>query len=78
MNLDKVFIIDPKTELPSVSLTMLVLSFLGAGLASILQMAKIVDNASIALQLFGISCGLYFGRNLNVSKESIKIEEDGK
>lgn len=69
MNLNSIFVISPKTGQPDVSLTLLVVTFLGAGLGAILQMAKIVDNASIALELFYASSALYFGRNLNISKD---------
>lgn len=67
----KIWIIDPKTNTPSVSLTVFVI-------------ATIMYVAAIAANLFGVdldtglitqfwygSGGLYFGRRLSVSKDGI-------
>lgn len=62
-----VFIKDPITKLPSVSLTLLVLSFTLCIFSLINKFAKIVDGVDIdnSLELLVICASLYFGRSLS-------------
>jgi len=61
------FLRDPVTQKPSVSLTMLVVSFTITILALISKFAKIVDGIDVdnAMQLLIICASLYFGRALS-------------
>lgn len=69
------WIIDPKTKEPSISLTMVVvmgvLCIIGAGL----EMSGVVKSTSILMELFLTSCGLYFGRKFTGSKGQILEKE---
>jgi len=58
------FIQDPVTKQPSVSLTMLIVSFILTVLALINKVAKIVHGVDIenTLELLIITASLYFGR----------------
>jgi len=71
------FIRDPKTEAPSVTLTMLAVSFTSAVLA---QSAKVslflggIDSEN-ANYLFGMCAALYFGRKITKSGKNVEIAE---
>lgn len=58
---------DPITQQPSVSLTMLVVSFTLSIIALINKFAKLVDGMDVenTLQLLIICASLYFGRSLS-------------
>lgn len=62
-----IFIKDPVSKLPSVSLTLLIISFILSIFALINKFAKIVDGVDIenTLQLLIICASLYFGRSLS-------------
>lgn len=62
-----IFLRDPITKLPSVSLSLLVISFVLSIFALINKFAKIVDGVDIenTLQLLIICASLYFGRSLS-------------
>jgi hypothetical protein len=71
------FIIDPRTKEPSVSLSMLVISFLGVLIASGLEMSGKVENTSILMEAFYASAGLYWGRKFQ-GKSGNNIETETK
>lgn len=64
---------DPITKLPSVSLTLLVISFVLSGFALINKFTKIVEGVDIdnSLELLIICASLYFGRSFSkkINKE---------
>ncbi len=60
-----IFLRDPKDKQPSVTLTMLVISFLALLSASTLHLSKFTDHTSSLSELFYACCSLYFGRRLN-------------
>lgn len=62
-----IFLRDPITKSPSVSLTLLIVSFIFSIFALINKFAKIVDGVDIenTLQLLIICASLYFGRSLS-------------
>lgn len=64
------FFRDEDKKGPSVSLTMLLISFSLCLFALINKFAKIVDGVDVdnSLQLFGICAGLYFGRSFGKLK----------
>ena len=85
MNIDKVFIQDiAKGGRPSVSLTLLVISFLLLVVVGALQIAGVINNTGVFTELFYSSSCLYFSRSLNIggktftSSEAEKIEEKVK
>jgi hypothetical protein len=59
------FLTDPKTSQKSVSLTLMMISFLVATIAVLLNIAKVTDNVSSSAELFYGCAALYFGRKLN-------------
>lgn len=56
------WIADPKSKEPSVSLTLLTLSFVALLVASTVHLAGLTDNTSSLTELFVTTAGLYFGR----------------
>ena len=62
------FITDPKTKEQSVSLSMLVITFLAALVASGLQMAGKIESVGSINELFYASAGLYWSRKFTSSK----------
>lgn len=72
-NIKLPFIKDPVTEKPSVSLTVFLVSTLtvvGAILAHLL--GKTHDTSS-AIEFFGVSAGLYFGRKWTSKNNSLDV-----
>lgn len=65
MDFRGIWLIDPTTKLPSVSLTLLVISFAALLVASGLHLKHLTDNTSSLLQTFVTCSGLYFGRRFN-------------
>jgi hypothetical protein len=64
---DIIFLRDPTTKLPSVSLTLLIISFTMCMLSLLNKFAKVVDGVDIenTLELLIICASLYFGRSLS-------------
>ena len=62
-----IFLRDPTTKLPSVSLTLLIISFTLCMLSLLNKFAKVVDGVDIenTLELLIICASLYFGRSLS-------------
>jgi hypothetical protein len=71
------FVKDPVSKLPSVSLTMLVISFTLSVLSLLNKFAKIVDGVDVdnTLELLIICASLYFGRSLSKKMESKEEEK---
>jgi len=59
---------DPSTGQPSVSLTLSIISFIGCIIASGLEMAELVHNTGLILEVFYGNIALYFGRKFTSSK----------
>jgi hypothetical protein len=66
---------DEQKKAPSVSLTMMLISFMLCVFSNINKFAKIVDgvDADNSLELFLVTAGLYFGRKL--SKKQIDDDQ---
>jgi len=62
-----IFVRDPIRKLPSVSLTLLLISFVVSLFSLINKFAKIVEGVDVdnSLQLLIICASLYFGRSLS-------------
>jgi hypothetical protein len=62
-----IFLRDPITKQPSVSLSLLVISFILSLLSLLNKFAKVVDGVDVenTLQLLIICASLYFGRSLS-------------
>lgn len=74
------FVKDPVSKLPSVSLTMLVVSFTICVISLLNKFAKIVEGVDLdgSMELLIITSSLYFGRSLSKkmnNNESKKSEE---
>lgn len=79
MDLRKIMVVDPKSGIQSVSLTLLVLSTIAVYLVGALKGANIIEHTSIFVELHYSSLALYFGRNLSIhSKEGVKAEKGEK
>lgn len=76
MDLKKMWIKDPKTGEESVSLTLVIVSATVCFIAAGLEMAGLIKTVSICFEMFGASCGLYWGRRFGNGK--VNISEDLK
>lgn len=70
MNLSKIWVIDPKTGEPSVSLTLVMTFAAVCFIAMIMEISGLTNNTSMSFELFGAACGLYWGRKFTSSKGS--------
>jgi hypothetical protein len=68
MDLNKIWVVDPKDGKPSVSLTLVVISFLICGVSIALEITDVTKETSMSFELFGAACGLYWGRKWTSSK----------
>lgn len=69
---------DPVKKVPSVSLTMLVISFLFYLLTLVNKLAGWFSDVDGASQLLLISAGLYFGRSFSGGKGKAQISAEEK
>lgn len=69
------WITDPVTKQPSVSLSMLVVSFVGVVVAACLHMADVVKDTSVMTELLYANTALYFGRRFTVGKITASSEK---
>jgi len=67
----QLFMTDPKTGTPSVSLSMLMLSFVAVLAASVCHMTGLVESTSSLTELFYACAGLYFGRRFQGKSGSV-------
>ena len=67
-----VFLRDPLTKLPSVSLTLLLIAFALSVFSLINKFAKIVDGVDVdnTLELLIVTASLYFGRSISKKMSS--------
>src|ERR1017187_5580033 len=74
------FFRDPKTDKPSVSLTLLIISFIFCvlGLINTASHSKLLGDLdeTNAFNLFICTSGLYFGRKLSGGKDGVSVEKD--
>lgn len=71
----QLWISDPKTKEASVSLSMLVVTFVGALVAAALHMTGQVNDTSIMTELFYANVALYFGRRFSVGGKTASSEK---
>lgn len=64
------WVTDPTTKEPSVSLTMVVIAGSFCLVSASLEMFDLVKTTSIAFEMFGAACGLYWGRKFTSAKGS--------
>ena len=74
MEINGIWMDDPKTKEPSVSLTMLVVSFTGVLIAAGLHMADIVKDTSIMTEIFYANVALYFGRRFSMGGKTFSSD----
>ena len=69
---------DEQKKAPSVSLTMMLISFILCILSLINKAAKVVEGVDVenSLQLFMVCAGLYFGRSFGKLKSSEENKAD--
>lgn len=72
------FVRDPIKKAPSVSLTMLIISFNLYLFTMVNKLAGWFSNIDGAEQLLIISASLYFGRSITGKKATAKIDEEKK
>jgi hypothetical protein len=78
MNLDLLWVADPKTKEGSISLTLLMITFAAALIACGLEIAGVIKSTSSMVELFYANAGLYFGRRLNIGAKSFGSEPTEK
>lgn len=61
---------DPKTGEPSVSLTILWISVVYLLTMGVLQAIGKIEETNVALEFFGVSSALYFGRRVNIGSRN--------
>jgi uncharacterized membrane protein YhhN len=66
---------DPKSKEDSVSLTLLMTTFVICMVATALEAASIIHTTSMAFEMFGAASGLYFGRKFTGSKNQVIDKE---
>jgi len=71
------FIVDPKTKEPSVSLSLLVTSFVLVVVGTVCHITKITESTSVLMELFYANTALYFGRKMQ-GKSGNVIETETK
>ncbi len=76
MNISKLLLLDPKSKQKSVSLTLVIISFILVVSAAGFQVAGKVDNVSVFFEMFLTTSGLYFGRRFNLNNKIIGVEGD--
>ena len=64
-SLNLFWIVDPTTKKDSVSLTLLMLSFLAVIIANGLEIAEVTKTSASVNEMFLTTAGLYFGRRLS-------------
>lgn len=70
------YLIDPKTKEPSVSLTMLTISFVSLLIGCGLEMTGVIKNTSMLGELFYANTALYFSRRFSVGNKSFGTTDD--
>jgi hypothetical protein len=70
------FIKDPKTSQKSVSLTLLLISFIALLVGGGLEMFEVIKTVSVLENLFFTCAGLYFGRRINISKDNKDLAKE--
>lgn len=73
-NLDLPWVIDPKDKAPSVSLTLLVISFIAVLISWGLVLSGKVTEVGPVLELLYASMANYFGRRLSISTSKGKVD----
>ena len=76
MDLTKLLVQDPKQKEPSVSLTMLLVTFIVVLVAAGLDMAGKVKSTSVVTELFYACTALYFGRRFNIGGKQIGMDKE--
>jgi hypothetical protein len=71
----QLFISDPKDKQPSVSLTLLMVSFLAILVGAGLHMYGKVEDTSVLAELFYTTSALYFGRRFNFNNKTFSSEK---
>jgi hypothetical protein len=69
------FVPDPKTKEPSVSLTLLLISTIALIIIGSLHAAGIIQTTSIFTEMFYSTTALYFGRRFNISGKVFSSEK---
>ncbi len=75
MKLNFPWIVDPDTKKQSVSVTNFVLSIFFLLVAASLNLAGVVKDTSIAVEYFGMSAALYFGRRFNFKGQAFEADK---
>lgn len=67
---------DPKDKVPSVSLTLLVVSFILVCTLVTLDALGKVKSTSVSMEIFGFCVANYFGRRLNLNGKTFSVEKN--
>lgn len=71
------YLIDPKTNKPSVTLTLMLISFGLLTVGSIAMILGKVDSIGALLEVYIANATLYFGRRFTVKTKSLEIKQEG-
>ncbi len=78
MKLKEGWVVDPKDNNPSVSLSLFVLSVVVLLIIGLLNVFSVVSTIGPFSELFYAASALYFGRRLSISKSGVSAETDKK
>jgi len=70
------YLVDPKNDLKSVSLTFLVVSYILLVIASVLQAGELIKSVGYLPELFYACSALYFGRRVKVGSKTFSSEPE--
>lgn len=69
---------DPKTKLPSISYTLVIVSFIYSLVAIALNIADMTTNTGASMELFYATAALYFGRALSIKGQTYSATNEEK
>lgn len=78
MKLKEGWVVDPKDDKPSVSLSLFALSVVTLLTVGLLNVFSLVSTIGPFSEFFYAASALYFGRRLNINKSGITADSDKK
>ena len=72
------YLLDPKTNKKSVSLTFLVITFLLYTGFSVAKAVELVSSIGSLAELFYACAALYFGRRVKVGGKAFEVSQEGQ
>lgn len=71
-----IWLVDPKDKTPSVSLTLMTVSFILACVLIVLEAFGKIKSTSIVMEIFAFCVANYFGRRFNLNGKTFSAEKN--